>query len=72
MIKFKSILLIDDDEDCRFLTKNSLEKLQIAEAVSVFPNGKEAIDFIINNHIKPKALDYSTIIFIDYHMPGMN
>ncbi len=72
MIKFKRILLIDDDEDCRFLMRRTLEKLQISETVDALANAYEALDFIIDNCINVRSDNCPSVIFVDNIMPGMD
>ena len=72
MIEFKNTLIIDDDEDFLFLTKNSLEKLQMFKTVSVLTSGYDALNFITDNCIKSKTDNCPSVIFVDNKMPGMN
>ncbi len=72
MIPPKNALLIDDDEDCRFLTKRVLQKLQIFEKIDALTSGKEALDFIIDNCINKQSDNCPNVIFLDNFMPGMN
>ena len=68
----KDILLIDDDEDYLFLTKQSLEKLHVAEKVTTLTSGYEALSFIIDSCIEHPSGNCPSVIFIDNKMPGMN
>lgn len=72
MTKFKNILLIDDDEDYLFLTKHSLEKLNMFEKVSTLLSGSEALNFITDNCVEHPSGNCPSIIFVDNKMPGMN
>ena len=72
MIQYKSVILIDDDEDYLFLSKRSLEKLQIFEKVDVLTSALAGLDFIAANYNIPPSDDRKTVIFIDNHMPGMD
>ena len=68
----KNILLIDDDEDYMFLTKQSLEKLRMFEKVNTLSSGFEALSFITKNCVKDQPGNCPSVIFVDNKMPGMN
>jgi len=72
MIKFKNILLVDDDEDYLFLTKHSLENLHVFDKVNTSSSGYEALSFITNNCIEHQPGTCPFVILIDIRMPGMN
>jgi len=72
VIKFKNVILIDDDEDYLFLTKHSIEKLHLFEKVNTSPDGYEALNFITDNCIKSQSTNCPSIIFVDNKMPGMS
>lgn len=68
--KLKSILLVDDDNDCNFFHKRLLKKMDCVETIYTAYDGKEALEFlqstIDGEHPNPN------IIFLDINMPRMN
>jgi CheY-like chemotaxis protein len=68
----KNILLIDDDEDYLFLTKQSLEKLHVAEKVTTLTSGYDALSFIADSCIEHPSGSCPSVIFVDNKMPGMS
>src|SRR5947207_8427864 len=41
-----NILLVDDDEDCRFLIREAISECKILNKVYEVPDGKTALDFV--------------------------
>ena len=77
MIKLSGILLIDDDETNNFLNERILKKLDIADHIRVFKNGKQAFDYLYNvseGHIDEGSADYfkPQLLFLDINMPVMD
>jgi CheY-like chemotaxis protein len=70
MNKKLTIAIIDDDIIFHFIFSKLMEKLQVANEVLIFSNGKEAIDFINSNINNLDKLP--DIIFLDINMPVMN
>ncbi|MEO9477430.1 MAG: response regulator [Cyclobacteriaceae bacterium] len=68
--KFKCLLLIDDQEDCNFLHKRTINAMNCTEKVQVALNGKEAIEFL-KTKVDGK-LPEPEIIFLDLNMPVMD
>lgn len=68
--KLKSILLIDDREDCNYMHKMVIDDMDCAESIEIAYNGKQAIDFLKEN--AEKALSQPEIIFLDLNMPVMD
>ena len=67
-----SILIIDDEETDRYLLKRLLKKIKITCKVFEATDGKEALDFFLNeekNLIKYSDSYPPTIIFLDINMP---
>lgn len=62
----KSVLVIDDDKICNFLTVNALKKAGINGDIEVVINGLEAINFL--KTIK----DFPDLILLDINMPIMD
>jgi len=62
----KSILVVDDDKICNFLTVNALKKAGIEGDIEVVINGLEAI-----NKLKELS-DFPDLILLDINMPIMD
>jgi CheY-like chemotaxis protein len=65
------VVVIEDDENDRFLLLRQLRKSQIDSHVRFFSNGKEALEFL---QTLPPAVPFSDLIaiFLDLHLPGMH
>lgn len=62
----KSVLVVDDDKICNFLTVNALKKAGIDGDIEVMINGFDAIKFL-------KNLDtFPDLILLDINMPIMD
>ncbi|MDF2437785.1 MAG: Receiver protein of a two-component response regulator [Bacteroidota bacterium] len=70
MIKIKNLWLVDDDEIFVFLTKKTILKTSFEGNVTVFNNGKQALDALVNNKGNDELLP--GIIFLDLSMPVMD
>jgi CheY-like chemotaxis protein len=70
MRNIKNITLVDDDAVFVFLTKKAIESTQLVDHVSVFDNGQDALNFLIENRHRPDLLP--EIILLDLSMPIMN
>lgn len=66
----KSILLIEDDYVCNFLSTKVLEKMGIFKEIHAAVNGKEAIDFL-NTYFKSSG-STPDFILLDLNMPVMD
>jgi CheY-like chemotaxis protein len=70
MLKIKNLWLIDDDEIFVFLTKKTIQKTPFKGKITVFTNGKDALDslatLIGNADLLPG------VIFLDLSMPVMD
>jgi CheY-like chemotaxis protein len=62
----KSILVVDDDQICNFLTVNALKKAGVKGNIDVVLNGLEAI-----NKLKEKNI-FPDLILLDINMPVMD
>lgn len=72
-MRFKRILLVDDDQITNFLNENLLKDLNIAEHISVANDGQEALEFIKMNCLNGNAPQNCTdIILLDLNMPVMD
>src|SRR4051812_47898983 len=66
-VKFKSILLIDDNAADNRYNQIILEEMNIAENIVVAENGLEALDIL-----KKEDNDQPDLILLDINMPKMN
>jgi CheY-like chemotaxis protein len=66
-----TILLVDDDEDCRILIRDAISECKVSNSVYDAANGQEALDFLYR---RGKFADAPRpgLIFLDIEMPGMN
>lgn len=69
MQQIKSVLLVDDDPASNFLAQLLLRKLDKVLHVSVTANGKEALDYLREQHGKSSFPD---LILLDINMPIMD
>lgn len=66
-----NVCLIDDDKIYQFTARKIVEATGLAKNILSFFNGKEAIDFFLEN--QNKELDQlPNVIFLDINMPIMN
>ncbi len=66
----KSVLLVDDDKICNFITESTLTHLGIAKVVHSALNGQEALD-LFNSYFQGDVA-IPDIIFLDLNMPIMD
>jgi len=65
-MKFKNVLLVDDDYVSNFIADHLLTKLALCEQVHFCRNGDEALKFL-------KSCDeFPELIFLDINMPVMD
>jgi len=69
-MKFKSVLLIDDDPTINFVHKLFLTEWGITDQIYTAGNGQEALDFLEYN--PDFGQDSPTMILLDINMPVMN
>jgi CheY-like chemotaxis protein len=62
----KSVLIVDDDEICNFLTVNALRKADVKGVINIALNGLEAINKLKKNNSFPD------LILLDINMPVMD
>jgi CheY-like chemotaxis protein len=66
-----TILLVDDDPDCRMLIRDAISECKVSNSVFEVSNGREAIEFL--NRRGPFAgVPRPGLIYLDLEMPGMN
>jgi CheY-like chemotaxis protein len=66
-----TILLVDDDPDCRMLIRDAINECKISNSIFECANGKEAMDFLKRRGHCTNA-PRPALIFLDLEMPGMN
>jgi two-component system response regulator len=65
------ILLVDDDEDCRLLTKDALKRGRIMNETYEVGSAEEALDFIYHRGSHADAPKVG-LIYLDIQMAGMS
>jgi CheY-like chemotaxis protein len=71
---YKSVLLVDDDDDSNFINEMVIKKSSITESITCVKNGNEALQFVVNYNASNlnSTGEYSQIILLDLHMPVMD
>ena len=64
------ICIIDDDDVYQYTITKAIQKNSIVKKILVFSDGKEGIDFLIDNIANVE--DIPDIIFLDINMPIMD
>ena len=66
-----TVLLVDDDPDCRLLIKDAITECKVSNAIYEASNGLEALDFL-KRRGKHKDAPRPGLIYLDLEMPGMD
>ena len=66
-----SILLVDDDADCRLLIRDAIAECKVSNKVYEASNGQEALEFLSRKG-PYAAVPRPGLIYLDIEMPGMN
>lgn len=66
-----TILLVDDDADCRMLIRDAIAESKVCNCVFEVCNGQEAMDFL-NRKGAWAQVPRPGLIYLDIEMPGMN
>ena len=66
-----TILLVDDDPDCRMLIKDAIAECKVQNAVHEVGDGKQALDFLHRRGSFAGA-PRPGLIYLDIEMPNMN
>jgi two-component system response regulator len=66
-----TILLVDDDPDCRMLIRDAIAECKVSNSVFECSNGKEAMDFLKRRGHFAHA-PRPGLIYLDLEMPGFN
>lgn len=73
MKKFKSVLLVDDDDTSNFISEIIINKSSITESINTVKNGSEALNFVSTHCLKESCdEECPNLIFLDLHMPVMD
>jgi CheY-like chemotaxis protein len=70
MKKYKSVLLVDDDQVSCFINDRILKTFGVTANIYTASNGKEALNFIQENTNNQHT--FPDLILLDLHMPVMN
>jgi CheY-like chemotaxis protein len=70
MKKCETLYVIDDDDIYRFIIEKTIKDNDLVNLVKVFPNGREAIDFLESAISESRLLP--EIILLDLTMPVMD
>jgi CheY-like chemotaxis protein len=71
MIKLNEVLLIDDSRGTNILNKRLLDKMGIANKVTIANNGMEALNYLISLN-QDGVFPNPELIFLDINMPIMD
>ncbi len=66
-----TILIVDDDQDCRLLFRDAIRQSKVYNRVFEVPDGNEALDFL-HRRGRWSHAPRPGLIFLDIEMPGMN
>jgi two-component system response regulator len=66
-----TILLVDDDPDCRLLIREAISQCKIANRIYETSNGQEALDFIFQRGQYADA-PRPGLVYLDIEMPGLS
>lgn len=72
MKRIDSVLLVDDDEICNFISITLFRHLHMVDNIHAVTNGKEALRFLKENAVIKTAGVFPEIIFLDLNMPVMD
>ena len=69
--KLNAIMLIDDDSNINLYHRIIIQKIDIADNIKVFQNGKLALDYLIKKN-EEGQFPTPDLILLDINMPVMN
>ncbi len=74
MVDINTVMLVDDDDICNFVTKEIVDDLGIAREVCVAMNGQQALDIINERALNASENGFfkPLLIFLDINMPVMD
>jgi CheY-like chemotaxis protein len=66
-----TILLVDDDDDCRMLIRDAISECKVSNDVHEARNGREALDFLHRRGAFANA-PRPGLVYLDIEMPGLD
>ena len=66
-----SILLVDDDADCRMLIRDAIAECKVSNKVYEASDGAEALDYLYQRG-RFKGVPRPGLVYLDIEMPGLN
>ena len=66
-----TILLVDDDADCRMLIRDAIADCKVSNTVYEASNGLEALDYLYQRG-RFKGMPRPGLVYMDIEMPGMD
>jgi CheY-like chemotaxis protein len=66
-----SILLVDDDADCRLLIRDAIAECKVSNKVYEAADGAEALDYLYQRG-KFKGMPRPGLVYLDIEMPGLD
>src|ERR1700712_1190316 len=66
-----TILLVDDDEDCRMLIRDAIAECKVSNSIYEARNGQEALD-LLGLCGRSAGMPRPGLIYLDIEMPGMD
>ncbi len=72
MARYKTVLLVDDNDADNLIHREVLEEEEFAERIEVAWNGREALEYLQSQDPDPEGYFPPDIIFLDINMPIMN
>lgn len=66
-----TILLVDDDEDCRTLIRDAISACKVSNEIHEARNGREALDFLRRRGAFASA-PRPGLVYLDIEMPGLD
>ena len=66
-----TILLVDDDPDCRLLIREAISQCKLANRIYEASNGQEALDFVFQRGQYADA-PRPGLVYMDIEMPGLS
>lgn len=69
LTSYQPLLIVDDDEDDRYIIDLSLDSIQWSSFTKILASGAQLIEYL--NDL-PNTSAHPNLILLDYHMPIMN
>lgn len=66
-----TILLVDDDPDCRLLIRDAISDCKVSNTVYEASNGAEALDYLYQRG-RFRGMPLPGLVYLDIEMPGMD